>query len=95
MKKGVGGHSFAELANSLLIGRVPDPYMVLADFESYRDTQKELERAYLDKERFGRMSLVNIAKAGFFAADRSVTEYADQIWNLKKVKVPKKTADKE
>ena len=94
MKKGVGGHSFAELANSLLIGRVPDPYMVLADFESYRDTQRELETAYLDRERFGRMSLVNIAKAGFFAADRSVTEYADAIWNLKKVKVPKKV-DKE
>ena len=94
MKKGVGGHSFTELANTLLIGRVPDPYMVLADFESYRDTQKELERAYLDKERFQRMSLVNIAKAGFFAADRSVTEYADAIWNLKKVKVPKETTDK-
>ena len=90
MKLGVGGHSFVELANSLLIGRVPDPYMVLADFDSYREAQKELERAYLDKERFGRMSIVNIAKAGFFAADRSVTEYADAIWNLKKVKVPKK-----
>lgn len=93
MKRGVGGHSFVELANSLLIGRVPDPYMVLADFDSYRETQKELERAYQDKERFMRMSLVNIAKAGFFAGDRSVEEYASDIWNLKPVKCAKEKKD--
>ena len=59
--------------------------MTLADFDSYRAAQARVNETYLDREKWTKMSLVNIAKAGFFAADRSVTEYAENIWNLKKV----------
>ena len=83
----MGGISFGEIADSLTIGRggQPDSYMVLADFDSYSAAQERVNATYLDKETWNRMSLVNIAKAGFFAADRAVEEYAQRIWNLKKV----------
>lgn len=86
MREGIGGESFKEIADSLLFGRVPDPYMVLADFASYKQAQSELDMAYRDKDRWARMSLVNTARAGFFACDRSVEEYAEKIWDLKPVK---------
>ena len=86
MREGIGGESFAEIADSLLFGRVPDPYMVLADFASYKQAQDALDQAYRDKDRWARMSLINTARAGFFACDRSVEEYADKIWDLKPVK---------
>lgn len=87
MRSGIGGVMFGEIADSLTIGRgsQADPYMCLADFSSYCDAQERLNAAYHDKNRWGRMSLVNIAKAGFFAADRSVEEYATRIWNLTRV----------
>ncbi len=87
MRAGIGGVNFGEIADALTIGRngVADPYLCLADFASYCDAQARVNTTYLDKYRFGRMSLVNIAKAGFFAADRSVEEYAKRIWNLTKV----------
>lgn len=87
MRAGIGGVSFGEIADSLTIGRggQADPYMCLADFASYCDAQSRLNEAYLDRYRWERMSLVNIAKAGFFAADRSVEEYAARIWNLARV----------
>ena len=88
MRVGIGGVNFGEIADALTIGRggQADPYMCLADFASYCDAQDRLNTAYLDRARWEKMSLVNIAKAGFFAADRSVEEYAQRIWNLKKVK---------
>lgn len=87
LRQGVGGISFGEIADSLTTGRggQPDSYMVLADFDSYSAAQERVNATYLDKETWNRMSLVNIAKAGFFAADRSVEEYAQRIWNLQKV----------
>lgn len=87
MRSGIGDVNFTEVADALTIGRggQADPYMCLADFSSYCDAQSRLNSAYLDKYRWGRMSLVNIAKAGFFASDRSVEEYAKRIWNLQKV----------
>ncbi|NCA67755.1 MAG: glycogen/starch/alpha-glucan family phosphorylase, partial [Clostridia bacterium] len=87
LRNGINNVTFSEIADSLTIGRgsQADPYMCLADFSSYVDAQDKLNSAYIDKYRWGRMSLVNIAKAGFFAADRSVEEYATRIWNLTKV----------
>lgn len=87
MRSGIGDVRFTEVADALTIGRSgqADPYMCLADFSSYCDAQSRLNDAYLDKYRWGRMSLVNIAKAGFFASDRAVEEYAKRIWNLQKV----------
>lgn len=87
LRTGFNGRSFAEIADSLTIGRegVADPYMVLADFASYCEAHDKLDKTYNDKYRWGKMSIVNIAKAGFFAADRSVEEYAQRIWNIRKI----------
>lgn len=60
-----------------------DPYMCLADFNSYLNKQKEIAEVYQDKNRWGKMSLINIAKSGIFSADRSTSEYVNNIWNLK------------
>ena len=56
--------------------------MCLADFDSYRTTQNKVSESYRDVLLWNKMSLVNIAEAGFFSADRAVTEYATTIWNL-------------
>ena len=83
---GFAGESFADIASYLLSGHgIADPYMCLADFESYRRTHENMIEAYQDKERWNRMSLINIASSGHFAADRSIEEYAQRIWNLRKV----------
>ena len=88
LRNGIGGVSFKELADLLTIGRggMADPYMVFADFDSYSDAHKRLEKAYADPMVWNRMSLVNIAQSGFFAADRAVKEYGDRIWHLRPVK---------
>ena len=49
----------------------------------------DADAAYKDKRRWNRMALVNIAKAGVFAADRSITDYADNIWHMRRVKKPR------
>ena len=84
---GFGGESFADLATYLLNGNgVADPYMCLADFESYRLTHERAVKAYADRQSWTRMSLLNTAASGHFAADRSIREYADRFWNLTPVK---------
>lgn len=87
LRNGIGGISFKELADLLTIGRggMADPYMVLADFDSYADAQNRLEKAYNDPMAWNKKSLVNIAQSGFFAADRAVKEYGDRIWHLRPV----------
>lgn len=87
--KGFNGESFSDMANYLLTGSpVADPYMCMADFESYYTAQKQLKALYTeDKQRWSKISLNNIAGAGIFSADRSIKEYADYIWNLKSLKV--------
>ncbi len=62
---------------------VADPYMCLADFEPYIHTHMQVLRAYEDRELWAKKSLMNIASAGIFAADRSIREYADNIWHVK------------
>ena len=84
---GFAGESFADIATYLLSGHgVADPYMCLADFESYRKTHEEMIEAYKNREKWTRMSLLNTAASGYFAADRSIDEYAQKFWNLKPVK---------
>lgn len=80
MYSGINGRTFEDVANSL---RHNDPYMVLADFDSYRAAQKSASEFYKDSERWNRMSLKNVANAGIFSADRAVEDYARDIWNLK------------
>ena len=88
LSTGFAGESFSDIASYLLGGQggVADPYMCLADFESYRLTHEKMIETYQDKDAWNRMSLLNIAAAGHFAADRSIEEYAQRIWRLKKIK---------
>lgn len=87
LSTGFAGESFADIASYLLNGHgIADPYMCMADFESYRLTHERMIQAYQDKAHWNRMSLLNIAAAGQFAADRSIEEYARNIWHLTKVK---------
>jgi glycogen phosphorylase len=65
---------------------VPDPYMCLADFESYLAKHKQLLADYTDRHGFMKKSLVNIASAGRFSADRAIREYAENIWHIKPIK---------
>ena len=84
LTSGILGQRFDDLVASLTTNRfgVADAYMTIADFNDYARAQRDVVAAYADKTRFTNMSLVNIAKAGIFSADRSVKEYADKIWNL-------------
>ncbi|SFX74888.1 glycogen/starch/alpha-glucan phosphorylase [Ruminococcus sp. XPD3002] len=79
MYHGINGCTFNDVADSL---RTRDPYMVLADYDSYRNAQNYITECYNDKLKWAKMSLNNIAGAGIFSADRAVTEYAENIWNL-------------
>ena len=85
---GFNGESFADIANYLLTGSpVADPYMCMADYESYVLTQNKMSELYkTDKLSWNRKALCNIAAAGYFAADRSIKEYAENIWHLKSLK---------
>ena len=83
---GFGGQSFAEFSNYLVMGAgVPDPYMCLADFDSYYQAHERAGADYGRSEDWNRKSLVNIASAGGFAADRSIREYADNIWHIRPI----------
>jgi starch phosphorylase len=80
-----GGAGFEELTNRLLFGAggsAPDDYMLLADFDSYKNAHQRAEKAYREPAQWNRMSLVNIARSGVFAADRSIRDYARDIWNV-------------
>ncbi|MCB0038834.1 MAG: glycogen/starch/alpha-glucan phosphorylase, partial [Caldilinea sp.] len=74
---------FRPLMDSLLHH---DEYMVFADYQPYIDCQDEVDRVYRDVERWTRMSILNTARTGFFSSDRTIREYADDIWNIKPVK---------
>ncbi len=62
-----------------------DPWLVAADFRSFIDAQREAAAAYRDRERWARMSIINSATSGKFSTDRTIGEYADDIWKLKPV----------
>ncbi|MBQ3553465.1 MAG: glycogen/starch/alpha-glucan phosphorylase [Clostridia bacterium] len=87
LSSGVGGVNFTDIKNSLTQGSYgsADSFMTLADFESYKNAHETVLKAYGDKEKFMKMSLTNIAKAGIFSSDRAVMEYAERIWELKPV----------
>lgn len=81
---------FQELYNSLLYGidgNRPDEYYLLKDFESYREAQKRVDLAYKDKYGWAKKAWLNIANGGKFSSDRTILEYANEIWNIKQIKV--------
>ena len=64
-----------------------DPYLLLADYQSYVDCQDRVAKAYLDQKQWTRMSILNSARTGMFSSDRSIREYCTDIWDVEPVKV--------
>ncbi|MCX5962790.1 MAG: glycogen/starch/alpha-glucan phosphorylase [Cyanobacteria bacterium] len=64
-----------------------DPYLLLADYQSYIDCQDRVAAAYLDQKQWTRMSILNSARMGMFSSDRSIREYCTDIWKVEPVKV--------
>lgn len=86
LDRGFNGKSFWNIKDYLL-NRYPvaDPFMCLADFEDYMNIYNKMDEIYKDRRKWNQMSLVNIAHAGVFSADRSIKQYAEEIWDLKPV----------
>ncbi len=81
---------FRDLYNSLLNTKSSsraDTYFILADFKSYAEAQKRVEKAYRDSEGWARMAMLNVASSGKFTADRTIQQYVDEIWHLDKVTI--------
>ena len=79
---------FRELYSSLLDSNGyerADQYFILKDFRSYAEAQKKVDAAYRDREAWAKMALLNVAKSGKFSSDRTIEEYAKEIWKLEKV----------
>ena len=66
-----------------------DPYMVLADFGSYAACQQRVSDAWIDQDRWTRMSILNASRAGRFSSDRAIREYSDEIWHLPTIRIEK------
>jgi glycogen phosphorylase len=64
-----------------------DPYFVLADFQSYVDCQRRVSEVYADRERWAVMSILNVARSGKFSSDRTVREYAADVWRVPSVPI--------
>ena len=81
---------FRELYHSLLEkngGERADQYFILKDFRSYEEAQMAVESAYRDKARWARKVMLNTAKCGKFSSDRTIEEYANDIWKLNKITI--------
>ena len=74
-------NQFTEIYDSLLGHN--DQYFVLRDFASYAEAHQDISHKYLDRNAWLQSSLVNIAKSGYFSSDRTITEYANEIWKIK------------
>lgn len=83
IEKGIGGQPFDNIYRTITN---VDTYMALADFNDYCAAHDKASALYKNAELWNRMSLVNIAKSGKFAADRSIKDYANNIWNIKPIK---------
>jgi len=75
---------YADLVNGLL---TQDPYLLCADFDAYVACQDRAAKAYVDQEAWSRMAIMNIAKSGKFSSDRTILEYAREIWGVEPVRV--------
>ncbi len=81
---------FRELYESLVSGlnsNRPDEYFILKDFNSYMKAQRKLNKFYSDTDAFTTSAIINVAKSGKFSSDRTIKQYADEIWNLKKLTI--------
>ena len=64
-----------------------DDFMLLADYRSYVDAQSRVDQTFCEPERWARMSILNVARAGKFSSDRAIREYAEQIWGVRPVPI--------
>ena len=80
----IGGQDFSHIAEYLINSNygVADPFMCLADFESYMQVYKGALVDFENTEKWSRMSLINTAKSGVFASDNSINKYASDIWHI-------------
>ncbi len=81
---------FRDIYNSLLntqSTKYADTYFILKDFRSYADAQKRVGKAYRDESGWAKSAILNVASAGKFSSDRTILEYADEIWHLKSIEV--------
>lgn len=79
------GENFSDIADYLSEGEYPDPYFCTVDFDSYINAFRALSTDYRDTKKFFAKVLSNIARSGYFAADRAIAEYADNIWGADRV----------
>lgn len=87
ISEGFNGKDFSNIATYLTsTNGVADPYMCLADYESYKNTFDRMISDYSDRDAWLKKSLMNIANSGYFSADRSIREYAENIWHIAPVK---------
>lgn len=81
---------FRELYDSLVYGvegQRPDVFYVLADFAAYAEAHRNIAATYVDKQKWAKMTLLNVARSGKFSSDRTIEDYVQDIWKLKKVVV--------
>ena len=79
-------HSLESVRHSLLEGG--DPFLVCADYASYCDAQAQADRVFRDKTRWAKMAIMNTARSGKFSSDRTIREYAQDIWHIDPVPIP-------
>jgi starch phosphorylase len=75
---------FNDICNELIHN---DYYLLLADYQTYVDTQKQVEESYTDRAKWVQMSIINCANMGIFSSDRTITEYNRDIWQSKPVSI--------
>jgi starch phosphorylase len=73
------GNLFRPLTDALLHY---DPFMLCADYQPYLEAQAQVDQAWRDRERWERMSILNVARIGKFSSDRSIRDYCDNIWKV-------------
>jgi starch phosphorylase len=76
---------FQPIVDSLLRGG--DPYMLLADFAAYIECQEQVAKTFIEEDRWTKLAILNVAKMGKFSSDRTIQQYADEIWKAKPVKM--------
>jgi len=79
----IAGQDFSHIADYLInaVNGIADPFMCLADFESYTHTYRKAMKDYANREKWAKMSLMNTATSGVFASDNSINNYANEIWH--------------
>ena len=81
-----GDHELFRPITNVLLNE--DPYKVMVDYRSYVESQSKVAECFLDRQHWNRMSILNVARMGYFSSDRAVREYCENIWSVSPVDVP-------